>query len=216
MTKTSQADLRSLALSSPRIGGAALRAQETRSDDAADHRALAGLGARQRRADLARRLAHRLHAAARQQARRQVGVGAVDRERRRRRSTASSSRDRRRAGRPTASALLYLAEGEPKGSQIFVRWVDVDGPATQITHVAEAPRNARWSPDGKSIAFSMFVARAGEVDDQHAGRAEGREMDAGAARRRHAALPAGSGRLPRGRLHAPVRRAGRRRHAARS
>ena len=52
---------------------------------------------------------------------------------------------------------MYLAEGEPKGSQIFVRYVDTDGPATQVTHVAEAPRNARWSPDGKSIAFSMFV-----------------------------------------------------------
>jgi dipeptidyl aminopeptidase/acylaminoacyl peptidase len=53
--------------------------------------------------------------------------------------------------------LLYVAEGEPKGSQVFVRWVDVDGPATQVTHVTETPRNVRWSPDGKSIAFSMFV-----------------------------------------------------------
>jgi len=58
---------------------------------------------------------------------------------------------------PDGKRLLYLAEGEPKGTQMFVRWVDADGPATQITHVAEAPRNARWSPDGKSIAFSAFV-----------------------------------------------------------
>ena len=35
---------------------------------------------------------------------------------------------------PDGKRLLYLADGEPKGSQIFVRWVDVDGPATQITH----------------------------------------------------------------------------------
>src|SRR5436190_154416 len=34
--------------------------------------------------------------------------------------------------------LLYLAEGDPKGSQIFVRWIDADGPATQITRVSEA------------------------------------------------------------------------------
>ena len=53
--------------------------------------------------------------------------------------------------------LLYIGDGEPKGSQIFVRWVDVDGPPTQVTQVSETPRNARWSPDGKSIAFSMFV-----------------------------------------------------------
>jgi dipeptidyl aminopeptidase/acylaminoacyl peptidase len=58
---------------------------------------------------------------------------------------------------PDGKRLLYLAEGEPKGSQVFVRWVDVDGPATQITHVMEAPRNVSWAPDGKSIAFSMFV-----------------------------------------------------------
>jgi len=58
---------------------------------------------------------------------------------------------------PDGKRLMYLADGEPKGAQIFVRWVDVDGPATQITHVAEAPRGAKWSPDGVSIAFSMFV-----------------------------------------------------------
>jgi dipeptidyl aminopeptidase/acylaminoacyl peptidase len=58
---------------------------------------------------------------------------------------------------PDGKRLLYLAEGEPKGPQLFVRWVDADGPATQITRVTELPRNARWSPDGKSIAFSMFT-----------------------------------------------------------
>jgi len=58
---------------------------------------------------------------------------------------------------PDGKRLLYIGDGEPKGSQIFVRWVDVDGPPTQVTHVTETPRNARWSPDGKSIAFSMFV-----------------------------------------------------------
>src|SRR5689334_667496 len=58
---------------------------------------------------------------------------------------------------PDGKRLMYLAEGEPKGTQIFVRWVDADGPATQVTHVAEAPRSAKWSPDGKWIAFSSFV-----------------------------------------------------------
>src|SRR5262249_43278741 len=58
---------------------------------------------------------------------------------------------------PDGKRLVYSAEGEPKGAQLFVRWVDVEGPATQITHVIDAPRNAKWSPDGKSIAFSMFV-----------------------------------------------------------
>jgi dipeptidyl aminopeptidase/acylaminoacyl peptidase len=53
--------------------------------------------------------------------------------------------------------ILYIADGEPKGPQIFVRWIDTDGPSTQITHATEKVADARWSPDGKSIAFSMFV-----------------------------------------------------------
>jgi dipeptidyl aminopeptidase/acylaminoacyl peptidase len=58
---------------------------------------------------------------------------------------------------PDGKRIVYLAEGEPKGQQLFVRWVDAVGPATPVTHVTETPRSARWSPDGKSIAFSMFV-----------------------------------------------------------
>jgi dipeptidyl aminopeptidase/acylaminoacyl peptidase len=53
--------------------------------------------------------------------------------------------------------ILYIADGEPRGPQIFVRWIDTDGPATQITHATEKVADARWSPDGKLIAFSMFV-----------------------------------------------------------
>jgi dipeptidyl aminopeptidase/acylaminoacyl peptidase len=53
--------------------------------------------------------------------------------------------------------ILYIADGEPRGPQIFVRWIDTDGGATQVTHATEKVADARWSPDGKSIAFSMFV-----------------------------------------------------------
>src|SRR5947199_97780 len=52
---------------------------------------------------------------------------------------------------------MYLAEGEPKGAQIFVRWVDAEGPATQVTRVAagelRAGASIDWTPDSKSIVF---------------------------------------------------------------
>ncbi|HVO99210.1 MAG TPA: S9 family peptidase [Bryobacteraceae bacterium] len=53
--------------------------------------------------------------------------------------------------------FLYIADGEPRGPQIFVRWIDADGPGTQVTHATENVADAHWSPDGKWIAFSMFV-----------------------------------------------------------
>ena len=53
--------------------------------------------------------------------------------------------------------ILYLSEGEPRGTQIFVRWVDLDGPASQITHATDKVADAHWSPDGKWIAFTMFA-----------------------------------------------------------
>lgn len=53
--------------------------------------------------------------------------------------------------------ILYIADGEPRGPQIFVRWIDTEGPATQVTHATEKIADARWAPDGRSIAFSMFV-----------------------------------------------------------
>lgn len=60
---------------------------------------------------------------------------------------------------PDGNRIAYLADGEPKGTQIFVRWVDTEGASTQITRVAEAPADIKWSPDGKSLGFSQFVAK---------------------------------------------------------
>ena len=53
--------------------------------------------------------------------------------------------------------ILYIAEGEPKGAQVFVRWIDDEGSASQVTHATDKIADARWSPDGKWIAFSMFM-----------------------------------------------------------
>ena len=53
--------------------------------------------------------------------------------------------------------LAYLAEGDPRGTQIFVRYMDAEGATSQITHIDEGPADVRWSPDGKWLGFSMFV-----------------------------------------------------------
>src|ERR1022692_4613305 len=53
--------------------------------------------------------------------------------------------------------ILYIADGDPRGGQIFVRWIDTEGAPTQVPHATDKLADARWSPDGKSIAFSMFV-----------------------------------------------------------
>jgi dipeptidyl aminopeptidase/acylaminoacyl peptidase len=58
---------------------------------------------------------------------------------------------------PDGTRIAYLAEGEPKGSQIYVRYMDPEGAVTQVTRSLQPPGSLRWSPDGKWIGFSMMV-----------------------------------------------------------
>ena len=55
---------------------------------------------------------------------------------------------------PDGTRFAFTDEGEPKGTQLFVRWLDA-AEATQITRVDNSPSTFKWSPDGKSIAFVM-------------------------------------------------------------
>ena len=58
---------------------------------------------------------------------------------------------------PDGTRIAYMAEGEPKGNQIYVRWMDAEGAVTQVTRVEEPLANISWSPDSKSIAFIKLV-----------------------------------------------------------
>jgi dipeptidyl aminopeptidase/acylaminoacyl peptidase len=58
---------------------------------------------------------------------------------------------------PDGTRIAYFADGEPKGTQVFVRWMDVEGATSQVTRVSETPSNLSWSPDGRSLAFTMLV-----------------------------------------------------------
>ncbi len=60
---------------------------------------------------------------------------------------------------PEGARIAYVAEGEPKGNQIFVQWVDRDGPPTQLTREPFPPGNLSWAPDGRSIGFTRFEPR---------------------------------------------------------
>jgi dipeptidyl aminopeptidase/acylaminoacyl peptidase len=57
---------------------------------------------------------------------------------------------------PDGTRIAYLAEGEPKGTQVWVKYLDAES-ATQVTRLSENPANVRWSPDGRWLGFTQFV-----------------------------------------------------------
>jgi dipeptidyl aminopeptidase/acylaminoacyl peptidase len=63
---------------------------------------------------------------------------------------------------PDGTRIAYLAEGEPRGMQIHVKYVDAEGAPTQATRLTDAPADLRWSPDGKWIGFTSFIGRPPE------------------------------------------------------
>jgi len=58
---------------------------------------------------------------------------------------------------PDGTRIAYFTDGEPKGTQIFVRWMDAEGAPSQVTRVSENPGGLSWAPDGRSLAFTMLV-----------------------------------------------------------
>ena len=58
---------------------------------------------------------------------------------------------------PDGGRIAYFTDGEPKGTQLFVRWMDAEGATSQVTRVDETPSGLSWAPDGRSLAFTMLV-----------------------------------------------------------
>ena len=60
---------------------------------------------------------------------------------------------------PDGTRVAFTRDGQPRGTQIWVKYVDEDGAGTQITRLDEAPSDITWTPDGKSILFRASVPR---------------------------------------------------------
>jgi acylaminoacyl-peptidase len=74
------------------------------------------------------------------------------------RSDANNHRSPRWSPDGTRLAFVSNAAGSP---QLFVRWMD-SGQTALLTNLTEAPGDLTWSPDGRSLAFSMLVPTEGE------------------------------------------------------
>ncbi|MCS7082119.1 MAG: S9 family peptidase [Bacteroidetes bacterium] len=60
---------------------------------------------------------------------------------------------------PDGTRIAYLAQGEPRGTQLFVRYMDAEGATLQVTRLDRTPANVTWSPDGRYLAFTMLVPK---------------------------------------------------------
>lgn len=61
---------------------------------------------------------------------------------------------------PDGSRLAYVSAGEG-GAQLYVRWMG-SGRSARVASLAQAPNDIAWSPDGKTLAFTMLTLDEGK------------------------------------------------------
>ena len=75
---------------------------------------------------------------------------------------------------PNGDRLAYVTGVDGRGPQIHVLWMDT-GRSGPLTNLRRAPGNLSWSPDGKWLAFTMFVPDAPSALAPPPARPEGAE-----------------------------------------
>ena len=72
---------------------------------------------------------------------------------------------------PDGLRLAYISSGG-SAPQLYVRWMDT-GRSARVATLEQAARDVVWSPDGKSLAFTMLVPEEGRFIGPGVARPEG-------------------------------------------
>lgn len=69
--------------------------------------------------------------------------------------TTGMQNDRSPRWSPDGKKMVYLSAKEDR-TQLYLRWMD-NGMEARLTNLTSSPSGITWSPDGKWLAFTMFV-----------------------------------------------------------
>ncbi len=61
---------------------------------------------------------------------------------------------------PDGSRLAYVVAGKG-GAQVYVRWI-ASGRSAKVANLEQSPNDVAWSPDGKTLAFTMLTLAEGK------------------------------------------------------
>ena len=112
---------------------------------------------------------------------------------------------------PDGSRIAYLAEGEPGGMQVWVRYMDAEGATLQVDPAAARAVQHQVVARRQVDRVQRLRACRRELADRHAERADRRPVDQGAPDRRLHDVSGRSDRVPGRRVHPSVHRARHRR-----